>query len=1113
MRKEKERIQMRIDKKKALSLFVSVLLFASLILVNLNSFTSAQVTTEPIYLHGPSLAPIHMNSNITLTPIHMHSAFDWVERIYEPECTYWHELYPNYCPMWHLTSWVDKQGPAEPGYGELSPNDQIDMTDQEGNVTWFHVDRMTITLVLSRPYPEPTQWMFVELKAPPIWTPYQTPVCTLWHEVNPIYSNVYHCVNWTDNGSGRVDKCDFVNMTNTQTQVTTQWHVEGVYNDIILRWKMMNPICTWWHEIYPNYCRWRHITSWESYPDQYCDRLSPMDQIDMVDEQGVKTWYFVDRVTVTLNVTYLEHGEVPKWMKIELKTHYFEEMYEVFKRPVGTAWHEVYPNYSNIYNLTLWDPYNPDLDNCNGVLDVCDHIWLYNITSRTEQLYHIEDMTYDLILNKKISNPVCTDWLQLYPTEGEPSTWYHVDWWKDNLTNPYTELLSPCDLVKLTLQPQGPTELYHVINVSVTIKLSLLHAEPYIMYLEAWLPFEYMYWAKLWGGVGEFYWHEIWPQFSNLYYVPWEEWAWEDNCNGVLDRCDNITLYTSEGGYAGYWHVEEVCVDMVVEEVPTPPPPPPMYWKPSYQDYAISGMPDFDQRQWGTYNWTNNGLLPPKGTWSHCAPTAIANSLWWLDSEFERNTIPPPAIIDNFPLVKAYGQWDDHSPANVQPLIQHLAYLMDTDGRRTSPPGVPYLGTTVNNTQAGLAQYLSWSGVNPLGDVNGDGEVNATDYTIVVAANNTFPGHPQWNMAADIWPITLGWPGAADNIVNQNDINLVNASMGQKGMFYERTVPRPEFDLIEEEVEKCEDVVITLGFWHWTGATWIYYDYPYPYGHAVTVAGINSTLVGGSYRIAISDPAVDAFEAGLTSEGRSPIPHWPHLPPEPPFTTHNDAALVSHDIYNVTQMPIFPIPCPGGNWTIMNYSGAPPGYFTVIENAIITSPLGVHDIAVTNITLLRNGLHRGFCIGKPEINVTVENHGNFPENFNVTCTGTKDLTIVTIGVQAVALNPGQNITIQFDWDTTWLVPGNYTISAAAPLAGDINPGDNSLQDGIIEVVLEGDVAVSGVVDIDDLVSLIYSWGSFPGHQRWYVYADIDCTNVVELDDLLILIYYWGSHWP
>lgn len=223
-------------------------------------------------------------------------------------------------------------------------------------------------------------------------------------------------------------------------------------------------------------------------------------------------------------------------------------------------------------------------------------------------------------------------------------------------------------------------------------------------------------------------------------------------------------------------------------------------------------------------------------------------------------------MIDNFPLVIAYGSWDDHHPQNVQPFIQHLAYSMDTDGQRT---GILHNTTKVEDMETGLAQYLSWTGVNPQGDVNGDGIVDQTDYNIVLAANGTTPVQANWDMRADIWPVTLGWPapGIADNIIDNNDLNLVAANMNKTGMFYEITVPMPKFYFIEEEVERSEDVVLTLGFYIEVvpGEEYRRENETYPYGHAVTVAGINSVTM----QIAISDPAIDAFELGL-APGRSP---------------------------------------------------------------------------------------------------------------------------------------------------------------------------------------------------------------------------------------------------
>jgi hypothetical protein len=140
------------------------------------------------------------------------------------------------------------------------------------------------------------------------------------------------------------------------------------------------------------------------------------------------------------------------------------------------------------------------------------------------------------------------------------------------------------------------------------------------------------------------------------------------------------------------------------------------YFKPSFPDYAPSGMPDFDEKQ---DNW---GPVP--GTFTWCVPVAVADSMWWLDSEYEskyfQNPVPPPTISDHFNLVTSYNStWDDHDSRNVDPLVRNLAFLMDTDGQRT---GSLHVGTRWVDVQPGINAYLQQQGVN------GSFEVHGTDY-------------------------------------------------------------------------------------------------------------------------------------------------------------------------------------------------------------------------------------------------------------------------------------------------------------------------------------------------------------------------------------------------
>ncbi|MFQ5343766.1 MAG: hypothetical protein ACE5F6_19660, partial [Anaerolineae bacterium] len=86
-------------------------------------------------------------------------------------------------------------------------------------------------------------------------------------------------------------------------------------------------------------------------------------------------------------------------------------------------------------------------------------------------------------------------------------------------------------------------------------------------------------------------------------------------------------------------------------------------------------------------------------------PAAAANSLWWYDSQFEPGTTQPPAISDGYPLVEAYGAWDDHDPQNVPPLIRDLAERMNTDGYPDDPGD--WIGTRPGDLTAGIRDLLA----------------------------------------------------------------------------------------------------------------------------------------------------------------------------------------------------------------------------------------------------------------------------------------------------------------------------------------------------------------------------------------------------------------------
>jgi len=264
----------------------------------------------------------------------------------------------------------------------------------------------------------------------------------------------------------------------------------------------------------------------------------------------------------------------------------------------------------------------------------------------------------------------------------------------------------------------------------------------------------------------------------------------------------------------------EICVSRCgPEEPPDPPPvpdPPPdgppepelppdrppvtcWNWKATWPDYAPNGMPDFDQHGYYTDTFT----LTVDG------PAASANSLWWFDSEFN-GTITP-----DYPLVESYGDWDDHDPQNVPPLILDLAERMQTDGFPDQPGD--WIGTRPDDLANGIRDLLEEKDL-------------LDDYSVTLEAS-------------------------------------------------------PSYYLIRDEVLRCEDVLLLLGFWEHQPEGWRRLG-----GHWVNGAGVDCA---DQRLIAISDPFIDSAERGYAG---TYLPITDHETPHD-WRLHDDAVYLSHDLY------------------------------------------------------------------------------------------------------------------------------------------------------------------------------------------------------------------------
>jgi hypothetical protein len=138
-----------------------------------------------------------------------------------------------------------------------------------------------------------------------------------------------------------------------------------------------NPVDTQWHELWPFFCHEYHLSSWNDTSGNGV--LSHCDWIDMYEKpHGAVKPYHVEDVTITLNVTPVEDylplygfGRLPQGEPMYIE---YEGGYDlgVLTDPIGSQWHEIYPDFCREYQLIAWN----DTGDPTGELDFCDYILL-----------------------------------------------------------------------------------------------------------------------------------------------------------------------------------------------------------------------------------------------------------------------------------------------------------------------------------------------------------------------------------------------------------------------------------------------------------------------------------------------------------------------------------------------------------------------------------------------------------------------------------------------------------------------------------------------------------------------------------------------------------------
>jgi hypothetical protein len=174
---------------------------------------------------------------------------------------------------------------------------------------------------------------------------------------------------------------------------------------------------------------------------------------------------------------------------------------------------------------------------------------------------------------------------------------------------------------------------------------------------------------------------------------------------------------------------------------------------------------------------------------------------------------------------------------------------------------------------------------------------------------------------------------------------------------------------------------------------------------------------------------------------------------------------------------------------------------------------GAHDVAVTNVAPSKTVINQNYT---GNVTVTVENQGGFTETFDVMVIA----NATNIQTQAITLDTGNTAAMIFVWNTSGFAKGNYTLTAAAVLVGDADPGDNLFTDGWIIVSMVGDITSArtpwvpdGKCDAPDVALVAALFGANYPDPRYKANADIVFDGKINAKDVALVASRFGQKDP